>query len=127
VDTNEHYTIVAQPAGTTLDGRGGRGGGTSGSTLWGADETVDVTHEFGHLLGNVEEYFTTNGVDYTYGGTKTGSSDPDGGIMNNSANEPRANNYETIRIAVQKCMGGANCTIGVAGGPPPAPPGSANA
>lgn len=128
VDSGEHYTVVAQPSGTQLDGRGGRGGGTTGMNRWGVNETVDITHEFGHMLGNVEEYFTTNGVDYTYGGTKQGFSDPDGGIMNNSANDPKLSNYETIRNQVQKCMGGgATCSTGAPGTPPPAPPGSANA
>jgi hypothetical protein len=111
VTSGEHYLITAQPAGTTIGGVTGLGGTTS-MQGWGVNDTIDVTHEFGHMLGNVEEYFTTNGVDYTYGGTKRGYRDPDGGIMNNSANDPRPANYDSIRAQVEKCLGGATCTFG---------------
>jgi hypothetical protein len=45
-------------------------------TDWGTADRTDITHEFGHMLGNAEEYFTTNGTDYTAGGTKTVSGMP---------------------------------------------------
>jgi hypothetical protein len=109
VDSGEHYDVAAQAPGATADGRAGLGG-TNSMTGWGTGDTVDITHEFGHMLGNPEEYFTTNGVDYTNGGKKQGFRDSDGGIMNNPANDPTLNNFEPIRKQVEKCMGGVTCT-----------------
>ncbi len=91
-----HNTIDPQRAGDTTDGRAGVGG-TSGMTKWGVNDTQDITHEFGHLLGNTEEYFKTNGVDYTDGGKKSGFRDTGGGIMNNPSEDPFARHYELIR------------------------------
>lgn len=110
VDSGEHYTVTAQNPGATSDGRAGLGGTTS-MTDWGVNDTVDVTHEFGHMLGAPEEYFTTDGHDYTDGGTKTGFRDPDGGIMNNPSNDPQPQNYDLIRRQAQAAMGsGTSCT-----------------
>jgi hypothetical protein len=112
VNSGEHYDVEAQAPGATSDGRAGLGGTTS-MTGWGTSDTVDVTHEFGHMLGNPEEYFTTDGIDYTYGGTKQGFRDSDGGIMNNPANNPKTNNYDPIRKQVEQCLGGGvTCTSG---------------
>jgi len=74
------------------------------------NDTVDVTHEFGHMLGNPEEYFTTDGVDYSEGGTKQPFRDPSGGIMNNPANNPLPRNYDPIKAAAQSAMGGSSCS-----------------
>jgi hypothetical protein len=49
------------------------------------------------MLGCPEEYFTTNGVDYTQGGRKQGFRDPGGGVMNNPAGPALARNFEFIR------------------------------
>jgi hypothetical protein len=108
VTSGEHYPVTANQPGS-----GGTEGlnGTNGMQGWGVDDTVDITHEFGHMLGNPEEYFTTNGVDYTYGGTKRGYRDDDGGIMNNPANDPLPRNYDFIRQQVMAVMGtGVACT-----------------
>ena len=110
VDSGEDYDVAAQTPGADEGGRAGLGGTTS-MTGWGVDDTTDVTHEFGHMLGNPEEYFTTNGTDYTYGGTKLASRDPSGGIMNNPANDPLPRNYDPIRSQVESQLGGgASCS-----------------
>jgi hypothetical protein len=112
VTSGEHYPVTAnQP------GAGGTEGlnGTNSMNGWGVSDTVDITHEFGHMLGNSEEYFTTNGFDYTYGGTKRGYRDDDGGIMNNPANDPLPRNYDSIRQQVIAVMGtGVACTTNAA-------------
>jgi hypothetical protein len=115
VTSGEHYPVTANQPGS-----GGTEGlnGTNGMQGWGVDDTVDITHEFGHMLGNPEEYFTTNGVDYTYGGTKQGYRDADGGIMNNPANNPLPRNYDLIRDEVAAAMGtGITCTTNDATAP----------
>jgi hypothetical protein len=91
-----HYTITGNAAGADEDGRAGLGGTTS-MVGWGTADTVDVTHEFGHILGCPEEYFTTNGVDYTGGGRRQGYRDPGGGVMNNPAGPALARNFDLIR------------------------------
>ena len=91
-----HYVVRANAPGATEGGRAGLGGTTS-MTGWGTADTVDITHEFGHMLGAPEEYFTTNGVDFTQGGTRAGFRDPRGGVMNNPAGPALARNFELIR------------------------------
>ena len=110
VASGEHYAVVANTptAGATQTGTHGLGG-TLSMKVWGVNDTTDVTHEFGHMLGNVEEYFTTNGVDYSDGGHKRGFRDPGGGIMNNPANNPLPKNYSLIAKAAGTAMG-VTCT-----------------
>ncbi|NNE65652.1 MAG: hypothetical protein HKN33_03725 [Pyrinomonadaceae bacterium] len=108
VDRGEHYTVTANQPTATEGGRAGIGGTTS-MTGWGVGDTTDVTHEFGHMLGCPEEYFTTDGVDYTEGGTKTGFRDPGGGIMNNPSGNPTTANYELVRQNAASAMG-LTCT-----------------
>ena len=115
VDSGEDYEVTAQTPGADEGGRAGLGGTTS-MTGWGVDDTVDVTHEFGHMLGNPEEYFTTNGTDYSEGGTKQPFRDPSGGIMNNPANNPLPRNYDPIRSQVEQSLGGgASCSTRAVG------------
>jgi len=80
--------------------------GTSTTNMgnWGATDTVDVSHEAGHMLGALDEYFTVNGVDYGLG------RQADGAIMNNPANPPAARHYDLILQAVRGLTGGAGCT-----------------
>jgi hypothetical protein len=106
VDAGEHYVVTAQPAGATSGGIGGPSGTTS-MTGWGVTDLVDITHEFGHMLGNTDEYFTTNGVDFSYGGAVLGFRDPNGGIMNNPANDPLPRNYYLIEQQAAALMGSA--------------------
>lgn len=111
VSSGEHYTVTANTPTATEGGRSGLGGTTS-MTGWGVGDTVDITHEFGHMLGNADEYFTTNGVDYTDGGTKQGFRAPDGGVMNNPSNAARTANYDPIRSQVENVIGGGtSCRI----------------
>ncbi|HEY5143573.1 MAG TPA: hypothetical protein VII98_08735 [Solirubrobacteraceae bacterium] len=91
-----HYTVTANAAGAAEGGRAGEGGTTS-MTGWGTADTKDVTHEFGHILGCPEEYFTTNGVDYSRGGRRQGFRDPGGGVMNNPAGPALARNLDVVR------------------------------
>ena len=98
-----HYVISPQSPGDTSGGRSGVGG-TTGMTGWGTADATDVPHEYGHMLGNSEEYFTTNGVDYSAGGTKTGFRDPNAGIMNNPSNTPLPSNYESVRTGFAAMM-----------------------
>jgi hypothetical protein len=106
------YHVDARHPGDNEGGRHGQGG-TTGMKGWGVNDKVDITHEFGHMLGNPEEYFTTNGHDYTDGGHKQGYRDPNGGIMNNPANAPLAQNYEQIRESAARSLGidEGRCTV----------------
>ena len=90
-----HYTIAANAPGANEGGRSGIGGTTS-MTGWGTGDTTDITHEFGHILGCPEEYFTTNGVDYyaMYGGYFRVAG---AGVMNNPAGPALARNFDIIR------------------------------
>jgi len=90
------YTIAANAAGANEGGRAGLGGTTS-MTGWGTADTVDITHEFGHILGCPEEYFTTNGVDWAaqFGGV--GFRAARGGIMNNPAGPVLKRNFDFVR------------------------------
>ena len=73
-------------------------------TGWGVKDKTDITHEFGHMLGNPEEYFTTNGVDHTNGGKRRGFRDKGGGVMNNPSEDPFTNHYEMIRKHAAKAL-----------------------
>ncbi len=108
VDSGQHYTVTANQPAATEGGRAGIGGTTS-MTGWGVGDTTDITHEFGHMLGCPEEYFTTDGHDYTEGGTKAGFRDPGGGIMNNPSGNPTKANYELVRKNAASAMG-LTCT-----------------
>ncbi len=89
------YVVRANDAAATEGGRAGVGGTTS-MTGWGTADTQDLTHEFGHMLGCPEEYFTTNGVDYATGGAR-GYRDEGAGVMNNPAGSALARNFDVIR------------------------------
>ncbi|HKC53855.1 MAG TPA: hypothetical protein VKC33_04340 [Burkholderiales bacterium] len=84
------------------------GTSTTSMTSWGATDTVDVNHEYGHMLGALDEYFTVNGVDYGAGRQATGD------IMNNPANQPIAAHYELVRATTSALLGTACSTIPVA-------------
>lgn len=101
-----HQTVNPSTPGSTSGGRAGQGGTTS-MTDWGTSDTVDVTHEFGHMLGNKEDYFTIDGV--AHGAARqTGK-----GIMNNPAEYPFSQHYETIRTKAATALNvpDAQCTI----------------
>jgi hypothetical protein len=100
------------PDGPAADGRAGVGG-TISMMEWGTGDAVDVPHEFGHMLGNAEDYFTTNDVDHTRGGKDRGYRDDGGGIMNNPAEVPFARHYTTICQNAAEMLGAPadDCTI----------------
>lgn len=75
------------------------GASTTNMGNWGAADTVDVRHEFGHMLGALDEYFTVNGVDHN------GARRADGNIMNNPANAPEPHHFDVLRAAVQQLLG----------------------
>lgn len=102
--SDAHYTVTANAPTADEGGRAGLGGTTS-MTGWGTADTVDVTHEVGHMLGAPEDYFTTNGVDHTHGGARHGSRDTGGGIMNNPSEDPFAGHYDSIRREAARALG----------------------
>jgi hypothetical protein len=71
---------------------------------WGANDTVDVSHD-GHMLGALDEYFTVNGTNWGPGRQATGA------IMNNPANPPVARHYETVRAAAAVLLSSSLQTI----------------
>lgn len=75
------------------------GASTTNMSHWGAADTVDVSHEFGHMLGALDEYFTVNGVNWGVGRQATAP------IMNNPANPPAARHYDTVRAAAGTLLG----------------------
>lgn len=74
-------------------------GSTTSMGSWGRDDTTDIGHEFGHMLGALDEYFTVNGVDYG------AARQADANIMNNPANGPAAHHFDLIRATVQDLLG----------------------
>jgi hypothetical protein len=83
------------------------GASTTNMGNWGATDTVDVSHEFGHMLGALDEYFTVNGVAWGAGRQPTGA------IMNNPANPPVARHYDVIRQAAGTLTGRTHTTVGL--------------
>lgn len=81
------------------------GATTTNMGNWGASDTVDVSHEFGHMLGALDEYFTVNGVAFGAGRQATGA------IMNNPANPPVERHYEVVRQAAGTLRGASYSTI----------------
>ncbi|WP_126247600.1 eCIS core domain-containing protein [Chitinophaga rhizosphaerae] len=106
-----HYSINPQGAGGTTGGRAGVGG-TSSMTDWGTADRTDITHEFGHMIGNAEEYFTTNGTNYATGGRR-GFRDVGGGIMNNPAEAARLRHFNLFReqVAIMLRIPQSNVTV----------------
>ena len=78
---------------------------TLNMTNWGASDTINISHEFGHMLGALDEYFTVNGTNWGPHRQATGA------IMNNPANPPAARNYEAVRAAAASLLGGTLQTI----------------
>jgi hypothetical protein len=94
-----HYTVTVHAAGapvTTSMTDYNLGGGQSALD--------DLTHEFGHYIGNTDEYFTVNGHDYG-----PGRQDPST-VMNNPAMAPKWENFGLIREIAEGLLGhGAKC------------------
>lgn len=92
VTSNEHQVVNV-------------GASTTNMGNWGAADTIDVRHEFGHMLGALDEYFTVNGVNWGLGRQATGA------IMNNPANAPVARHYDTIRQSAAALTGRSQTTV----------------
>ncbi len=103
------YTIVAALQLVTSGEHQVVNVGTSTTNMgnWGASDIVDINHEYGHMLGALDEYFTVNGVNYGAG------RQPSGAIMNNPANSPVARHYDLIRTTVEALAGAPCSTLGV--------------
>lgn len=101
-----HYTITANQPEATEGGRSGVGGTTS-MIGWGVNDNTDVPHEFGHMLGNKDEYFTIDGVAYG-AGRQSGK-----GIMNNPSENPHKRHFDTIKKKVSEALNIAEnqCTV----------------
>ena len=91
--SNFHYNVSVNKSNIS---RGKNG--THSMRIWGYFDTEDITHEFGHMLGNKEEYCTIDGIAYGEGG-QTGK-----GIMNNSSENPNKNHFERIRLNIAKML-----------------------
>jgi len=85
-DKESHYSVHVDCQGTT-DMR-----------HWLSKDTIDVRHEFGHMLGDSDEYYTVNGHPWGDPGQRKGS------IMNNSKNSPAAHHYKLIQDTVEKLL-----------------------
>ncbi len=96
VSSGEHFVVTA-------------GSSTTSMTSWGATDIVDVTHEFGHMLGNKDEYYTVDGIAYGTPRQATGN------IMNNPANLPIAGHFTLICQQVQALLQSSTCTPLAAG------------
>ena len=93
-----HYTITPKAPGDLCGGRAGVGG-TCSMIDWGNADVTDITHEFGHMIGNKEEYFTTDGHNFATGG-KVGFRDPGGGVMNNPAERAQLRHFNLLKEKV---------------------------
>jgi len=75
------------------------GKSTTNMENWGTSDAIDITHEFGHMLGNKEEYFTVNGV-------KHGASRQKGkAVMNNPAENPLPRHFNLVKSEAAKALG----------------------
>lgn len=92
VGNNEHQVVNA-------------GASTPNMGNWGTGDTVDITHEFGHMLGAKDEYFTVDGVNY---GTWRQAN---GNVMNNPANTPVPKHFYIIKEEAEKLIRSTNCTV----------------
>jgi hypothetical protein len=113
-----HYTITAIDPAHPLPNRTLGRGGTVSMTEWGTAGSQDVPHEFGHMLGNFDEYNTVNGVN------QGAPNRADGNVMNNPDNLPTARHYDGIRrtacgvLIIAEALGSVRPTAG-----PPVPVG----
>jgi hypothetical protein len=75
------------------------GDSTTNMGNWGRDDTDAVSHEFGHMLGALDEYYTVDGtawgLPYQVGA----------GIMNNPNELPLARHYSVAEQAVEVALG----------------------
>jgi hypothetical protein len=63
---------------------------------WGINDTHEVAHEVGHLLGNKDEYFTVDGKDYG------AVNQPGANVMNNPRGPAAAHHFGLVAESVNK-------------------------
>ena len=102
VNSGEHFVVNANNSPPT-PGRSV----TPDMGTWGVNDTVDITHEFGHMIGNTEEYFTINGHQFT--APNDPARTPGGTVMNNPSGDPALRNYDVVRQEANAAMG-LSCT-----------------
>ncbi|PWJ59138.1 uncharacterized protein DUF4157 [Fibrobacter sp. UWR4] len=74
----------------------GRGlNGTINMNMWGATDGVDVTHEFGHMLGAKDEYGVVDGHDFGEGRRENA------GVMNNPSEDFLTQHFEYLLSKIQ--------------------------
>jgi hypothetical protein len=87
VQSGEHQVVRVVP------------GRTLNMNEWSLSDTSDIRHEVGHMIGNKEEYFTIDGVDY--GAPRQAN----GNIMNNPLNDPVPAHFWLMQQAVDQLLG----------------------
>ncbi len=93
--TWQHYDITVTAATPT---------GTPTLTNWPATDGDDATvHEFGHMLGNCDEYGSVACGDCA-GLAFSFIDNPNGNVMHRYGGEPEAKHYEQIRLAAESCL-----------------------
>ena len=80
------------------------GNSTTNMGNWGRNDTTAVSHEFGHMLGALDEYYTVDGTPWGLP-FQTGA-----GIMNNPSEGPLARHYGLVEQAVEAELG-TSCTV----------------
>lgn len=98
VDSGEHYAVKPVKSDSALHSGGRAHFGTEDMTTWGVHDTTNVSHEVGHMLGNVDEYGKLK-VDGQLRDYKT---TPSSTIMAVSANNPIASHYYLIKWAADQ-------------------------
>jgi hypothetical protein len=95
------YTIVANIEFVTSgeDQVVNVGNTTTNMGNWGRNDTTAVSHEFGHMLGALDEYYTVDGTNWGMP-FQAGA-----GIMNNPNEGPLARHYELVERAVESALG----------------------
>ena len=94
VNNNEHQVVNV-------------GATTTNMRNWSPNDTTAINHEFGHMLGALDEYYTVNGVAYGSPNQATGN------IMNNPNNGPAAHHFSIVEAAVQTLLGTSCRTVAV--------------
>jgi hypothetical protein len=75
------------------------GNTTTNMGNWGRNDTTAVSHEFGHMLGALDEYYTVDGTAWGM------PFQADAGIMNNPNEGPLARHYGIVERAVEAALG----------------------
>lgn len=100
VTMGQHYDITAKHSGKAHDPHSRGHFGTEHMLEWGAHDVINVPHEVGHMLGNVDEYgkvrFNGKEIDYI--------AKPSDTIMAVSENNPIASHYYLIEWAAKEEM-----------------------